>query len=187
MRYRNYAKARIKNLEHRDIPALDEIEWGTFTIEDIFEIRPGKRLEKRNMIDGNRPFIGASDSNNGVTTFVGNANESLDSNVLGINYNGSVCEVFYHAYECVFSDDVKRLHLKDVEDSEAVLLFMGLVIRQQKTKYEYAYKFNERRMKRQAIMLPVTADGKPNYEYMEQYTKNTMLKKYEQYFEYLDK
>ena len=81
---------------------LDDREWEVFTLEDIFDILPGKRLEKRNMVAGDRPFIGASDSNNGLTAYCENVNESLDRNVLGINYNGSVCEAFYHAYECIF-------------------------------------------------------------------------------------
>lgn len=36
------------------------------------------------------------------------------------------------------------------------------------------------------IMLPVTDDGTPDYEYMEQYAKNLMLRKYKQYLSYLD-
>ena len=36
------------------------------------------------------------------------------------------------------------------------------------------------------IMLPVTDDATPDYEYMEQYTKNLMLWKYKQYLAYLD-
>lgn len=36
------------------------------------------------------------------------------------------------------------------------------------------------------IMLPVTGDGTPDYEYMEQYAKNLMLRKYKQYLAYLD-
>lgn len=185
IRYKEYAARRISELEYKEIPNLDEIEWQPFAIEDIFTISPGKRLEKRNMGHGQRPFIGASDSNNGVTSFVNNKNESLDSNVLGINYNGSVCEAFYHPYECIFSDDVKRLHLKHKADSEALLLFMGVAIRQQKVKYQYAYKFNEQRMKRQAIMLPVSNDGTPDYNYMEQYATNMMLCKYKQYLTYM--
>ena len=35
------------------------------------------------------------------------------------------------------------------------------------------------------IMLPVDNDGKPDYAYMEQYVKNMMLKKYEQYLAFL--
>lgn len=167
--------------------SLDEREWEVFTLEDIFDILPGKRLEKRNMIAGDRPFIGASDSNNGLTAYCGNVNESLDRNVLGINYNGSVCEAFYHAYECIFSDDVKRFHLKHHEDNKLVLLFMGVVIRQQKVKYQYAYKFNEQRMRRQVIMLPVTDDGQPDYQFMEDYVRELMSAKREQYRQYVEK
>lgn len=36
-------------------------------------------------------------------------------------------------------------------------------------------------------MLPISDDGKPDYEYMEQYAKNMMLKKYEQYLAFIDR
>ena len=36
-------------------------------------------------------------------------------------------------------------------------------------------------------MLPVTDEGKPAYKYMEQYAKNMMLKKYEQYLAFIDR
>ena len=163
---------------------LNDRKWMVFTIEEIFDISPGKRLEKRNMISGDRPFIGASDNNNGLTAFCGNINESLDKNVLGINYNGSVCEAFYHCYECIFSDDVKRLHLKHHKDNEYVLLFLGVVIKQQKVKYQYAYKFNEQRMRRQVIMLPVKEDKQPDYEFMENYVRELMKAKRKNYHEY---
>lgn len=45
---------------------LHDRDWKEFYIKDIFFINPGKRLTKTNMIDGNKPFIGATDSNNGV-------------------------------------------------------------------------------------------------------------------------
>ena len=35
-------------------------------------------------------------------------------------------------------------------------------------------------------MLPVTDFGEPDYEYMEQYAKNMMLCKYQQYLTFLD-
>lgn len=164
---------------------LNERQWRDFKIEEIFTISPGKRLEKRNMIDGDRPFVGASDSNNGITGFCGNDNESIDKNVLGINYNGSVCEAFYHSYECIFSDDVKRLHLKNHNDNKYVLLFMSAVVKQQKNKYQYAYKFNEQRMRRQSIMLPVDETGAPDYRFMEEYTRSILKEKQKQYSFYI--
>ncbi len=34
-------------------------------------------------------------------------------------------------------------------------------------------------------MLPVTDSGEPDYEYMEQYARNMMIRKYHQYIDYL--
>lgn len=37
----------------------------------------------------------------------------------------------------------------------------------QKAKYTYGYKFNGTRMNRQKILVPITDNGEPDYEYME--------------------
>ena len=160
---------------------LDQCNWKEFRLEDIFTIDPGVRLTTANMTMGKRPFIGATDSNNGITAFVDNTNKSLDSNVLGVNYNGSVVENFYHPYEAIFSDDVKRLHLKEVENNKYICLFIKQSILKQKAKYQYGYKFNGERMKRQYIMLPSTPEGTPDYTFMEEYMRQkeqTILAKY---------
>ena len=136
---------------------------------------------------GNRPFIGATDNNNGITGFVDNKNSSLDRNVLGVNYNGAPCIGFYHPYECIFTDDVKRFHLKNHDDNPYILLFMKAVILQQQTKFNYGYKFNENRMLRQLLSVPVTDDGQPDYDFMEEFGKKMMICKYQQYIHYLNK
>ena len=187
MRYKNFIAGQLSQLEHKDIPALDEKKWDEFVLDDIFTTGAGKRLETRNKVEGMRPFIGATDNGNGVTGFVGNDNASKDSNVLGVNYNGAPCIAFYHPYECIFTDDVKRLHLKNQEDNKFVLLFFTSIFAMQRVKYSYGYKFKEKRMHRQKLMLPVTDAGKPDYEYMEQYAKNMMLKKYEQYLAFIER
>ena len=158
---------------------LSSVRWESFVISDIFTISPGKRLTKADMKVGKRPFIGATDSNNGITAWVDNTNESLDKLVLGVNYNGSVVETFFHPYECIFSDDVKRLHLKNGITSYHVMLFLKTMIIQQKVKFEYGYKFNEKRMQRQKILLPITEDNSPDWQFMEEYMrrKETLLLK----------
>ena len=165
-----------------------EISWKDFWIEDVCEIKSGVRLTKANQEIGLRPFVGASDSDNGVTGFVSNKNKSLDANVLGVNYNGSVVENFYHPYEAVFSDDVKRLKWKDeIYGNKYTYLFLKQMILSQKIKYAYGYKFNGERMKRQKIMLPVTKTGLPDYDYMKSYMQKQELEQIFKILNYLNK
>ncbi|KGN98394.1 restriction endonuclease subunit S [Porphyromonas sp. COT-290 OH3588] len=139
-----------------------------YFMEDVVQIINGVRLTKADMTAGSRPFVGASEGANGVTEFVGNINASLDGNVLGVNYNGSVGFSFYHPYEALFSDDVKRVRWKDeTANNKYNLLYLSTAITQQRGKYAYGYKFNAQRMKRQIIMLPSLPDGTPDFAYME--------------------
>lgn len=180
-----YIYIRVKNILEEKVC---EISWKDFWIEDICEIKSGVRLTKANQEIGLRPFVGASDSDNGVTAFVSNTNKSLDANVLGVNYNGSVVENFYHPYEAIFSDDVKRLKWKDeIDGNKYTYLFLKQMILSQKIKYAYGYKFNGERMKRQKIMLPVTKTGLPDYDYMTSYMKKQELEQIFKILNYLNK
>lgn len=151
---------------------LIDRHWKEFFLEDVVIINSGKRLTKADMKFGNMPFIGASEANNGITMFTSSSNESLDSNVLGVNYNGSVGFSFYHPYEALFSDDVKRVKwIDESHNNRYTLLFLSTVIRQQKDKYAYGYKFNAQRMKRQKVLLPVTKENLLDWQFMEDYMK----------------
>lgn len=182
-----YMENFIKNIEQKQIKNIlkyldkkiyiyimnnhfHKADWKEFFLSDICNIKSGIRLTKANMEDGNIPFIGATDSNNGITNFVSNTNASLDNNVLGVNYNGSVVENFYHPYSCIFSDDVKRVSFKAVQgQNEYCYMFLKQLILQQKEKYRYAYKFNGDRMARQKVMMPVDELGDIDFDFMKRY------------------
>lgn len=157
---------------------FDKVEWKEFFLDEICNINSGVRLTKANMNEGKMPFIGATDSNNGITNFVSNTNRSLDKNVLGVNYNGSVVENFYHSYPCVFSDDVKRISFKDEQgQNKYCYMFLKQMILQQKEKYRYAYKFNGDRMARQKVMMPVDELGDIDFKFMNRYIASKEMKK----------
>lgn len=180
----NVFKDRLNANENQ----MGGVKWKAFILSDIFTISAGKRLTKADMKHGSRPFIGATDSNNGITAWVENTNESLDSAVLGVNYNGSVVETFYHPYECIFSDDVKRLHLKsDVTVSAYLMLFLKTMIIQQKIKFAYGYKFNEKRMQMQKIVLPIDNEEQPNWKYMEIYMQRLEQQQIVNYLSYIER
>lgn len=186
--YRVYLCERLKDLgTSAQIPGLSQKQWGVFFVRDLFAVSSGKRLENRNKHPGSLPFVGATTNNNGVTGFISNKNESLDGNLLGVNYNGTPCTAFYHPYTCVFSDDVKRLHLLHHEDNMFVCLFFAALFQQQQSKFNYGYKFNERRMLRQKLMVPVAEDGEPDYLFMEMYMKNLLISRYNNVITYLDR
>ncbi|MBQ9432902.1 MAG: restriction endonuclease subunit S, partial [Synergistaceae bacterium] len=167
--YVEQVSVRLRNTPPQKLLSLNGVTWKGFRISDVFVISPGKRLRKEDMSAGDKPFIGASDSNNGVTAFVSNSNSSEDRNILGVNYNGSVVESFYHPYTCLFSDDVKRFRIRDHEGDKYIYEFMKTVILQQKVKYTYGYKFNEQRMQGQTIMLPADSSGLPDWNLMRSY------------------
>lgn len=190
--YRTYIESRLKSVGLDDAnrggysEELKSRQWQSFRIDGIFNILPGKRLVAADSTPGDRPFIGALDNSNGVARFVSDKNDSLDKNVLGVNYNGNGMVIgFYHPYECIFSDDVKRFHLKEWKDDPFILLFMKTAILMQKKKFGYLYKFNAERMAHTSIMLPVTEDGKPDYELMESFGRKLMASKYNQYLDFL--
>lgn len=180
--YKSHVKARAEMLAKK---MEMKPEWKEFLISKIFEIKAGKRLTKTNMKSGKIPFIGSSDSCNGITNFVSNENSSTDKNILGVNYNGSVVENFYHPYKCTFSDDVKRFSTIETKGNKYIYLFLKNAILKQKCKYMYGYKFNESRMKKQKIMLPIDSKGEPDYTYMENYMKYLEQKKLLEYLNYI--
>ncbi len=183
---KNIEKKQIKNvLKYLDkyiyiyimYNHFDNTDWKEFFLDEICNINSGVRLTKANMNEGKTPFIGATDSNNGITNFVSNTNKSLDKNVLGVNYNGSVVENFYHPYECIFSDDVKRISFKDDEgQNKYCYLFLKQMILQQKEKYRYAYKFNGDRMARQKVMMPVDELGDIDFKFINRYIASKEMK-----------
>lgn len=61
------------------------------------------------------------------------------------------------------------------------------MILSQKVKYAYGYKFNGERMKRQKIMLPVSDEDLPDYDYMKFYMQKLELEQIFKILNYLNK
>ena len=57
-------------------------------------------------------------------------------------------------------------------------------INQNKSKYSFGRKAFSNKISKDKIMLPIK-NGKPDYDYMEEYIKNLLYKKINQYLNYL--
>lgn len=142
--------------------------WQSFRYDDIFEIKKGQRLTKADMLKGNIPYVGASDSFNGITTYVGQQAIHQNSTIT-VSYNGSVAEAFYQPQPYWATDDVNVLYPKNFKLTPSVGLFLCAVIRQEKYRFNYGRKWHLERMKNSIIKLPVKPDGSPDWQFMEQY------------------
>lgn len=186
-RYREYIASRIAELgQTTAVASLAEKEWRTFVIQDIAEVYSGHDIYAQERTDGSTPLITAVGTNNGIGYFVGNENDSRAERSISVVRNGaSVAKAFYHKYSALYGNDCRRMQLK-YSESEFVNLFITHVIGMQNKAFSYSRKLGTERLLNLRIMLPITDDGAPDYKYMEQYTKNLMLRKYKQYLAYLD-
>ena len=186
-KYRKWVNARIAELGTTAVtPLLSEKEWRAFVIKDFADVYSGHDIYAQERIKGRTPLVTAVGTNNGIGYFVGNENNSRAEQSISVVRNGaSVGKAFYHKYSALYGNDCRRMKLKH-SNSEFVNLFITQVIGMQNKAFSYSRKLGTERLQNLRIMLPITGDGAPDYEYMEQYTKNLMLRKYKQYLAYLD-
>ena len=181
-KYRAYVEERIAELgEVAEIPALNEKEWRAFHLEEIGTVTSGRDIYAAERVKGNTPYITSGGTNNGVGYFIGNINDTLDSGYIALNRNGTVGKAFYHPSKSLMGNDCRKIHLKDADRNLFVGQFVSLCLSMQSECFSYSRKLGTARAKRMQVMLPVTDSGEPDYEYIEQYSKNMMLRKYQQY------
>ena len=150
---------------------LNTQDWKWFVYETIFDIRKGKRLTQADMIDGNIPYIGAIDSNNGLSSYIGNDSQLHEANTITVSYNGSIGYAFYQDKEFWATDDVNVLYPK-FNLNRYIALFICTLIEKEQYRFCYGRKWDLDAMKKSRIKLPVTPSGTPDWQFMEDYIKS---------------
>jgi hypothetical protein len=154
----------------KNTPTLDLSSWKSFQLDELFDLKKGKRLTKADMKAGNTLFIGSTDSNNGVTAKVGQ--DAIHSgNTITVAYNGSVAESFYQPFPFWATDDVNVLYPK-FKMTAAIGLFICAILRQEKYRYNYGRKWHLDRMRVTSIKLPATQNGAPDWDFIESYIQS---------------
>lgn len=183
-KYVSYAQKQLQTLgTPKPLKTLSELNWCYVYINDIATVKSGKDIYARERVSGDLPYVTSGTSNNGIGYFVGNDNKSKADHVISVNRNGAVGEAFYHPYTALFGNDCRTLVLN--EQYEYAPFFIAAMLRKQKDAFSYSRKLGTARLKVLRVMLPVESDGKPDYDYMEQYVKNKMISKYDKYLQYL--
>lgn len=174
---------------------IDTTDWEEFEVQKLFDVVYGVNLELVNCVetDKNDPdavaFVSRTESNNGVTEYytleeIANAtrtgngsNDPLSrklfpGHAVCVTNNGSVGFAYYQAKQFTCSHDVNPLYRLDGEFTEATGLFVASVIMKDRYRWAYGRKWRPERMVHSTIDLPATPDGKPDWQWMENYIKS---------------
>lgn len=184
--YLEYCKKQLEIVGggYNLIPLKDK-EWKSFFIVDIFDnIQRGKRLKIADHVAGSVPYVSSSALNNGVDNFVSNDKGVRKfSDCLSLANSGSVGATFYEPFEFVASDHIT--HLKNEEFNKYHYLFLATMTSRLSQKYNFNREINDKRISREIILLPLNDEGVPDYEYIEQYSKNLLYKKLQSYINFV--
>ena len=168
---------------------LNTDEWKWFRYDEIFDIKHGFYNKKpEDNPEGDIPFIGATDSNNGVTshsdletiaitTKTGEGNnspieEKIFENCIAVTNNGSVGYAYFQAKPFTCTHDVNPLYIKGHEINPYIALFLCTLIEKERFRWAYGRKWRPIRMPSSMIKLPVTPSGEPDWKFMEDYIKS---------------
>lgn len=186
--YKSYAQKQLSKLNYQEIEPLENKEWKDFYIRDLFnKFVQGKSKGLNHLSEekGVISYLGATNRNNGVLTFVEKSEKiEQEGNCICFirNGQGSVGYSVYKSEKFISTSDNTFAYSEWLNKYTGH--FVVTVSDMIRSKYSFGYKRNNERLLKDRLMLPITSDGKPDYAYMEQYTKNLMLRKYCEYLDY---
>ena len=172
---------------------LNVSEWKEFEYQKIFMICKGFYNKKPEVSSSeDYTFIGASDSNNGVTAKYSyediksssktgeepNADISekiFKGNCISVSNNGSVGYAFYQSKAFTCSHDINPLYINPKwkrELNQYIAMFLCTVIMLDRYRWGYGRKWRPKRMPTSKIKLPVDKEGNPDWQFMEDYIKS---------------
>ncbi len=188
MRYKNFIAGQLSQLEHKAIPALGEKKWKPVLISSMFELVRGRENNMAMLEDGDTPLISAKANNNGLKGFVHNPKKIITGQCITLNNDGDggAGLAYYQPANMALDSHVTAL-IPLFDMSAFAMLFIAKCISGLHGFFGHGLSISNPRAKRLRIMLPVTDVGEPDYEYMEQYAKNMILRKYEQYLAFIDR
>ena len=149
---------------------VDVTAWGKFCLTDLFIIS-GSKTTKKSVLEksgeGQYPYVTTQATNNGIFGYYALKTEqghclTIDSAVLG--------SCFYQADDFSASDHVEILRPK-FKMSKNIALFLTTIINRTGAIIGYSYikKRSQKALAKEFIYLPVTKDGKPDWQYMEKF------------------
>ena len=166
------AAKRVEKLkEEKPQTKIDTSNWKKFKVGDLFDVTNGKKYPSSIRQTGELPLISTTANNNGISDYIKDRNDGVYSNCITVAYSGSVGATFYHK-EKVFVGETVIALLPKFKMNQYSGLFICSILSKINSKFSYTQKIKVLQYKNEAISLPVTPEGTPDFDYMENYMKN---------------
>lgn len=148
------------------------IEQKYFRLSDIFEIKNLKSIDKNKLKQeiGNIPYVSQTKLNNGILSYV------CDHGITKLNFGncisiGTDTQVVRYQENNFYSSE-KIIGIRNNYLNKYIGYFIFPILEQiLQKKFSYGHKASMQRISEIEIKLPSTADGKPDWEFMESYIR----------------
>lgn len=186
----NFIENLTQSIKHKPISTLNQEDscldidtdnWKDFVFNKVFKLVGGFYNKKpEHSTDGDFPFLGSTDSNNGVTEYyslediqswskTGEMEDTLEKkifegNCIAVTVNGSVCNAYYQRDKFTCSHDITAFYLKHDEMNVYLAMFLCTIINNEKYRWSYGRKPHDvKKFGKSIVKLPVKCDdkGKP--------------------------
>lgn len=147
---------------------LRTVKWGEFKYKEVFNrIEQGRRLKKDDQIDGTIPFVMSGTTNSGVVNYISNPVASFPKNAITIDIFGNT---FYRDYAFGAGDDTGVYWNDAIAYSSNAMLFFAVAMQKSMIgKFSYGKKLRSSQSENFTMRLPVTDDGKIDFDFMESF------------------
>ena len=174
------ASERVKKItEEKSQTKIDNSNWGKFKVGDLFEtinnngtqVPTGANVPSKELKSGTVPRISVTGVNNGVVGYYDSThkNYKVYNNFISVNFLGNA---FYQENNASLDMKVHCLKLKNKELNKYLALFLVTIINKLTTSYSYANQLSSTSITQLQLPLPITSEGTPDFDYMENYIKN---------------
>lgn len=160
----------LSSEEENALEKLKFVKWNAYKLTDVFTVKNTSNILARDIVEssGTVPYLCAGSENNAVSTYI-NYDEKYIEKGNCIFIGGKTFVVTYQEKDFYSNDSHNlALYLKEGVKSKATFLYMvTCVYKNLFQKYSWGNSISKSKIQSDIITLPITADGKIDFDFME--------------------
>lgn len=149
------------------------VSWKDYLLTDFFYCEKGNQNNMASLVDGDIPLVSAKKCDNGYKQFVSpNKKKLYAGNIITLNNDGDggAGIAYYQPASMALDSHVTAL-IPKLPLNKFHLLFVAMCITKQRERFGHGYSINSARLRTFRYMLPATAKGTPDWQYMETFMR----------------